>query len=168
MPIIDAINTIARGAALVSCCFFIGGATAAEPQSADNDPSDPAVQAPLPPDPLANTLRISPSVTGPGAKAELSRMLPPRTDSPFDWHAGIEPLYECGEPRWLPPCIPPPPCHPSFPPHPFDLVGARGMPTSGPRYLGPCCPKTGTHDDGPLPWVHRMHDRSFDWFYRTK
>jgi hypothetical protein len=24
------------------------------------------------------------------------------------------------------------------------------------------------HDDGPLPRVHRVHDRFFDWFYMWK
>jgi hypothetical protein len=95
-------------------------------------------------------------------------MLPPRTDSPADWQAGVEPLHSCGEPRLLPPCVPPPPCHPANPPRPFDLIGVAGMPTRGPIYRGPCQPRTGTHDCGPLPRVHRVNDRAFDWFYRAK
>ncbi len=120
------------------------------------------------PDPLAGTLAIDPAVTGRDAEAVMAKMLPARTDQPSDWQAGLEPLHYCGEPRLLPPCVPPPPCHPAAPPQPYDLIGVPGMPTRGPRYRGPCCPKTGTHDDGPLPHVHRLHNRVFDWFYRTK
>jgi len=98
----------------------------------------------------------------------LARTLPLRSDRPGDWSAGAEPLHHCGEPRWIEPCIPLPPCHPSHPPHPFDLVGVAGDPTCGPIYRGPCCPRTGTHDDGPLPRLHRVNDRFFDAFYRAK
>jgi len=98
----------------------------------------------------------------------LSRTLPSRTDRPADWQAGLEPLHRCGEPRWIEPCIPPPPCHPALPPHPYDLVGVAGDPTCGPIYRGPCCPRTDTHDDGPWPRMHRVHDRLFDHFYRPK
>ncbi|MFM7244578.1 MAG: hypothetical protein ACKO40_10480 [Planctomycetaceae bacterium] len=80
----------------------------------------------------------------------------------------VEPLHHCGEPRLLPTCVPPPPCHPSQPPQPFDLVGVRGAPTCGPIYRGPCAPRTGTHDDEPLPRVHRVHDRMVDWFYAPR
>lgn len=105
------------------------------------------------------------TATAGDASDTLAKLLPPRTDTPTDWHAPLEPLHDCGEPRVLPPCIPPPPCHPSLPPQPFDLVGARGCPTCGPIYRGPCAPRTGTHDVGPLPRLHRVHDRLFDWFY---
>lgn len=98
----------------------------------------------------------------------LTGTLPRRSDRAGDWWAGAEPLHRCGEPRWIEPCIPLPPCHPSHPPHPYDLVGVAGEPTCGPIYRGPCCPRTGTHDAGPLPRVHRVHDRLFDAFYRTK
>lgn len=98
----------------------------------------------------------------------LTMTLPGRSDRPVDWRAGPEALHRCGDPRWIEPCIPPPPCHPSLPPHPLDLVGVPGDPTSGPIYRGPCCPRTGTHDDGRLPGVHRLQDRLFDAFYRTK
>jgi len=98
----------------------------------------------------------------------LAWTLPRRGDRPGDWFAGAEPLHHCGEPRWIEPCIPPPPCHPSYPPAPWDLLGVAGDPTCGPIYRGPCCPRTGSHDDGPLPGVHRLHDRFFDAFYRTK
>jgi hypothetical protein len=98
----------------------------------------------------------------------LASNLPVRSDHPSDWSAGAEPLHHCGEPRWIEPCIPMPPCHPSHPPHPYDLVGVAGDPTCGPIYRGPCCPRTGTHDDAPLPRIHRVNDRLFDAFYWTK
>jgi hypothetical protein len=98
----------------------------------------------------------------------LALTLPPRSDRAGDWQAGIEPLHRCGDPRWIEPCIPLPPCHPAFPPHPYDLVGVVGDPTCGPIYRGPCCPRSGTHDDGPWPRVHGAYDRLFDAFYRTK
>ena len=98
----------------------------------------------------------------------LARALPRRSDRPGDWTAGAEPLHQCGEPRWIEPCIPLPPCHPSHPPHPYDLVGVAGDPTCGPIYRGPCCPRTGSHDDGPHPRLDRVSDRFFDAFYRTK
>ena len=98
----------------------------------------------------------------------LARTLPLRSDRPGDWLAGAEPLDACGEPRWIEPCIPLPPCHPSHPPLPYDLVGVAGDPTCGPIYRGPCCPRTGTHEDGPLPRLHWVNDRLFDAFYRAK
>jgi hypothetical protein len=98
----------------------------------------------------------------------LARMLPPRSDTASDWYAPLEPLHRCGEPRLLPTCVPPPPCHPALPPQPLDLVGMHGAPTCGPIYHGPCAPRTGTHDDGPHPRVHRVHDRLFDWFYAPR
>ena len=120
------------------------------------------------PDPLRGTPLVSPEKTGADADAMLRKMLPPRSDSWADWSSGIEPLHFCGEPRWLPPCVPPPPCHPSLPPQPYDLVGVRGTPTDGPIYRGPCQPRTGTHDDCPHPHLHRLHDRLFDVFYMWK
>ncbi len=164
----DTTKRIRRFILALLCLPFVGLADGVEPQPADRPIDEPSVATSLNPDPLANTLPIRPEVTGPSAKSELAKILPPRTDSPLYWRAGLEPLHDCGEPRWLPPCIPPPPCHPSCPPQPFDLIGVDGMPTRGPRYRGPCCPRTGTHDDGPLPRLHRVHDRAFDWFYRTK
>lgn len=98
----------------------------------------------------------------------LAWTLPPRSDRPRDWLAGAEALHRCGEPRWIEPCIPPPPCHPSHPPAPWDLLGVAGDPTCGPIYGGPCCPRTGSHDGGPHPTLHRLHDRLFDAFYRSK
>lgn len=98
----------------------------------------------------------------------LARLLPGRSDSIYDWNAPLEPLHRCGEPRLLPTCVPPPPCHPALPPQPFDLVGMPGAPTCGPIYHGPCAPRTGTHDCGPHPRIHRMHDRLFDWFYAPR
>jgi hypothetical protein len=120
------------------------------------------------PDPLRGTPPVRPDTTGGDAEKLLAKELKPRSDSWADWSAGIEPLHFCGEPRWLPPCVPPPPCHPSQPPWPYDLVGVRGEPTDGPIYRGPCQPRTGTHDDCPHPHLHRLHDRLFDWFYIWK
>lgn len=104
----------------------------------------------------------------PGADAMLATMLPQRSDRAVDWYAPLEPLHRCGEPRLLPTCVPPPPCHPALPPRPLDLVGMAGAPTCGPIYRGPCAPRTGTHDDGPHPRIHRVHDRLFDWFYAPR
>lgn len=114
--------------------------------------------------PRADEATTPPLTTRPSA----STSLPPRTDSTADWFAPLEPLHHCGEPRLLPTCVPPPPCHPSQPPRPFDLVGMRGDATCGPIYRGPCAPRTGTHDDGPLPRIHRVHDRMVDWFYAPR
>ncbi len=159
---------IARTAGLATCILWLGGARADDPLLRAPTVASPAVPPPATPDPLAGTPAIPPGATRKQVRQDIARMLPPRTDSPSDWYAGLECLHDCGEPRLLPPCVPPPPCHPSFPPQPYDLVGVDGMPTAGPRYRGPCCPRTGTHDNGPLPRVHRVHDRAFDWFYRTK
>lgn len=120
------------------------------------------------PDPLQGTPRISPEATGQSAESVLSKMLMPRSDSWADWQAPLEPLHRCGEPRALPPCVPPPPCHPSAPPVPYDLVGVQGVPSGGPIYEGPCRPRTGTHDNCPHPHLHRLYDRFFDAFYMWK
>lgn len=122
---------------------------------------------PVTPDPLAGTADISPAVTGRDPIVAMGGLLPPRTDSPFDWHAGLEPLHHCGEPRALPPCVPPPPCHPSDPPCPADLVGKTGAPSCGPIYGGPCHPRTGSRDGTHFSWLHRIQDRLFDAFYRS-
>ena len=129
---------------------------------------EPVIDRVPTPDPLAGTPWVDPATQGPDAERILSSMLPPRSDSPADWVAPLQPLHECDEPRVLPPCVPPPPCHPALPPHPFDLVGVRGAPTCGPIYGGPCAPRTGSHDDGRLPRLHRVPDRFFDWFYRSR
>lgn len=114
---------------------------------------------------VANAAEPTPAAD---AAARLESLLPPRTDSPGDWSASFEPLHRCGEPKLLPTCVPPPPCHPALPPVPFDLVGVAGLPTCGPIYRGPCEPRTGTHDAGPLPRLHRVHDRMVDWFYAPR
>lgn len=132
------------------------------------EPAEAVVSTPAAGDPLAGTPWIDPARTGPDAERILDTMLPGRNDSPADWVAPLEPLHVCGEPRVLPPCVPPPPCHPALPPQPFDLVGAPGDPTCGPIYGGPCAPRTGRRDDGTLPRLHRMPDRLFDWFYRSR
>lgn len=121
------------------------------------------IAAPLAAEPAADT--ASPQAD-PGDV--LARLLPPRTDRPDDWRAPLEPLHFCGEPRLLPTCVPPPPCHPACPPQPLDLVGVPGAATRGPIYRGPCAPRTGSHDDGPLPRLHRVHDRMVDWFYAPR
>lgn len=120
------------------------------------------------PDPLKGTPLVSPEKTGQDANKVLAKMLKPRSDSWADWNAPLEPLHRCGEPRALPPCVPPPPCHPSMPPAPYDLVGVQGVPSGGPIYAGPCQPRTGTHDHCPHPHVHRLYDRFFDAFYMWK
>lgn len=149
-------------------------ATVAETPAADR-PATPALTAqPVPApidrgaDPLAGSPPIDPSVTGGDAEKILANMLPPRTDSAFDWFAPLEPLHFCGEPRALAPCVPQPPCHPALPSRPFDLVGQRGTPTCGPIYGGPCDPRSGTCHDGPLAPFHRACDRLFDRFYTPR
>ena len=119
-------------------------------------------------DPLKGTPKMSAEKTGQEANKVLAKMLKPRSDSWADWNAPLEPLHRCGEPRALPPCVPPPPCHPSMPPAPYDLVGVQGVASGGPIYEGPCRPRTGTHDDCPHPHVHRLYDRFFDAFYMWK
>lgn len=121
-----------------------------------------------PPDPLRGTPAIKPETTGTDALKVLDRMLPGRSDTPYDWHAAVEPLHQPCEPRALPPCVPPPPCHPSEPPDPYDLVGVAGWPSCGPIYRGPCEPRTGTPHHGMFAWYHRLHDRFFDHFYKWK
>lgn len=120
------------------------------------------------PDPLAGTPRIDPATTGADAERTIATMLPPRDDGPSDWQSPLEPLHDCGEPRALPACVPPPPCHPAAPPVPYDLVGVGGVPSCGPIYRGPCNPRSaGTHT-GPFRWLHAVHDRLFDLFYRSR
>jgi hypothetical protein len=120
------------------------------------------------PDPLKGTPAIKPETTGIDALKVLDRLLPGRSDTPYDWYAPVEPLHQSCEPRALPPCVPPPPCHPSEPPNPYDLVGVTGWPSCGPIYRGPCAPRTGTPHDGMFAWYHRLHDRFFDHFYKWK
>jgi len=119
-------------------------------------------------DPLAGTPAIRPETTGIDALKVFDKLLPGRSDTPFDWYAPVEPLHRPCEPRALSPCIPPPPCHPSEPPDPYDLVGVVGWPSCGPIYRGPCEPRTGTPHDGMFAWYHRLHDRFFDHFYKWK
>jgi len=120
------------------------------------------------PDPLRGTPAVRPEATGVDASKVIDKLLPARSDSPYDWYAPVEPLHQPCEPRALPPCVPPPPCHPSEPPHPYDLVGVSGCPSGGPIYRGPCEPRAGTPHDGPFAWYHRLHDRFVDHFYMWK
>ena len=120
------------------------------------------------PDPLKGTPQMSPTKTGQEANKILVKMSKPRSDSWADWYAPLEPLHRCGEPRALPPCVPPPPCHPSLPPVPYDLIGMRGEPSCGPIYGGPCQPRTGGHDHCDHPYLHGVQDRFFDYFYKWK
>lgn len=159
-----------RAAVLLAACVP-SGTTVARAADVGVALAAAAAAAPvtdLPADPLAGSPRIDPATTGPDAEAILATLLPPRSDAPFDWLAPLEPLHYCGEPRILPPCVPPPPCHPAAPPQPYDLIGVRGDSTCGPIYGGPCAPRTGSRDDGRLPRLHRVPDRLFDWFYRSR
>jgi hypothetical protein len=166
----SAADTAADGAAAKARDAAPGGGRdkASDAATGRGATRDPAAAARKSPDPLAGTPKIKPEQTGQSAEQILARLTRPRTDSWADWVAPLEPLHYCGEPRALAPCVPPPPCHPSQPPAPYDLVGVRGEPTCGPIYGGPCAPRTGTHDDGPHPRLHRAHDRFFDWFYMWK
>ena len=120
------------------------------------------------PDPLRGTPAIEPETTGEDAMQVLATLLPGRSDTPYDWHAPVEPLHRPCEPRALPPCVPPPPCHPSEPPQPYDLVGIAGCPSCGPIYRGPCEPRSGTPHHGLGAWYRHLHDRFVDHFYRWK
>ncbi|MFM8984632.1 MAG: hypothetical protein ACKONH_00985 [Planctomycetia bacterium] len=143
---------------VVTCLSAVG----ADPR--DEAPHDTASAAApaavVVPDPLAGTPRIDPATTGIDAERNLATMLPPRNDSPRDWQAPLEPLHDCGEPRALPPCLPPP--------VPYDLVGVSGVPSCGPIYRGPCAPRSAATHDGPFRWLHALHDRLFDLFYRSR
>lgn len=154
-------------AALVAGTLWIGTAAGQDPAPPSEARAANAPAARMT-DPRAGAVPLDADAPNRDTMARIAGMLPPRTDSPADWQAGIEPLHFCGEPRLLPPCVPPPPCHPASPPQPFDLIGKPGAPTCGPIYRGPCQPRTGTHDGGPLPRMHRLHDRAFDWFYRSR
>jgi hypothetical protein len=152
--------------------FAVALSVAAPLRAADAQGQEPpradVAPAAVAPDPLANTPRIDPATTGGDAERTLATMLPPRTDAWHDWQAPLEPLHACGEPRALPPCVPPPPCHPAAPPAPYDLVGARGVPSCGPIYRGPCAPRSATVHEGALRRLHALHDRVFDLFYRSR
>lgn len=163
-----------RFAAWASAAAVLAGlpAAAAEPagpaagEAAASRPAAPAAIAI--PDPLAGTPRIDPATTGVDAERILATMLPQRSDAPHDWQPPLEPLHACDEPRALPPCVPPPPCHPAAPPRPYDLVGIAGVPSCGPIYRGPCAPRSARVHEGPFHWVHALHDRLFDLFYRSR
>jgi hypothetical protein len=143
-------------------------AAAADPRDEPPQGTATAPAAIAVPDPLAGTPRIDPATTGVDAERNLATMLPPRNDSPLDWQAELEPLHDCGEPRALPPCVPPPPCHPAAPSMPYDLVGVGGVPSCGPIYRGPCAPRSAATHAGPFRWLHALHDRLFDLFYRSR
>lgn len=166
---IQGTTTAGRGHRLAACMLLVATTTvdAADIAAALADRPEAAAAA-LPQDPLARTPPVDPATTGPDAERILSSLLPRRSDSPADWFAPLEPLHLPGEPRLLSPCVPPPPCHPAAPPQPFDLVGVQGAPTCGPRYGGPCAPRTGSHDAASLPRLHRVPDRIFDRFYRSR
>jgi hypothetical protein len=118
-----------------------------------------------PVDPEATGIHIAPAAT---TTSILEQLVPPRSDTPADWVAPIEPLHWCGEPRILCPTVPLPPCHPVLPPHPYDLVGVPGFRSSGPIYRGPCEPRAGSRDDCSFPAIRRLHDAFVDHFYRPK
>lgn len=122
----------------------------------------------LPVDRLADTPRVDPAKTGQDAETLLRKLLPPRSDTPSDWHAEGGHLYRPGEPCALAPCVPPPPCDPSQPPDPLDLVGVKGAPSCGPIYRGPCEPRSARNHHGIFAWYHHLCDRWFDHFYRSK
>lgn len=157
------------GRTAVARWFVAGLALHVASQGCGAEPEVEAVAAPRP-EQLAGGPRLPPPIAADASAgnvdALLAKMLPARSDSPADWMAAAPCLHHPGEPRILPPCIPPAPCHPAFPPHPADLVGARGMPTCGPRYKGPCAPRLGTHDHSRLPRLHAACDAAFDAFYR--
>jgi hypothetical protein len=150
----------------LAAVLLFGGSrpSAAEPPLAE------AVATPGPEKTRGADRKLPPPVAADSRPANvdlmLANMLPPRSDAPSDWHGSSLCLHHPGEPRFLPPCIPPAPCHPSYPPRPADLIGVYGAPTCGPRYRGPCEPRLGTHDHCRLPRLHAACDAAFDAFYR--
>jgi hypothetical protein len=115
-----------------------------------------------PADPNQTGFEVPPDAT---PESLLQELVPDRSDSPADWFAPVERLYQCGEPRILCPLVPPPPCHPVHPPAPYDLVGVPGSPSSGPLYEGPCRPRAGSRDHCRWPTLRRLHDGFVDHFY---
>lgn len=113
-------------------------------------------------DPNQTGFEVSPDAT---AQSLLEELVPGRSDTPSDWYAPRERLYQCGEPRILCPLVPPPPCHPTQPPAAYDLVGVAGSPTGGPLYEGPCSPRAGSRDHCRWPTLRRLHDACVDCFY---
>lgn len=113
-------------------------------------------------DPNQTGFEVAPDAT---AESLLAELVPTRSDSPGDWDAPLERLYQCGEPRILCPLVPPPPCHPAVPPVASDLVGVTGSPTGGPLYEGPCKPRAGGRDHCRWPTIRRLHDSFVDRFY---
>ena len=153
---------------IIAAALFVFSATALLRADEAGGRATPEAVPPPAADPLAGTPRIDPSTTGADAEQTLATMLPPRSDAARDWVAPLEPLHHCGEPRALPPCVPPPPCHPAAPSAPYDLVGVGGVPSCGPIYRGPCAPRSATAHEGPFRWLHALHDRFFDLFYRSR
>jgi len=148
---------------LAALAVLVAGQARAEQAAGPRGIPDPARRSAQRPAPLPTVADASDAEID----ALIEKIVPARSDTPADWMAGPVLMYRHGEPRMLPPCIPPAPCHPAYPPHPADLVGARGLPTCGPRYRGPCQPRLGTHDDSPLPRLHALCDAAFDAFYRS-
>lgn len=116
----------------------------------------------------ADSVRVDAARTGRDAEALLQKLLPPRSDNVSDWYASVECLHAAGEPRSLPPCVPPPPCDPSQPPQPYDLIGFAGVPSGGPIYRGPCEPRSARKHHWFFGWCHQVSDHLFDHFYRSK
>lgn len=129
-------------------------AAAPTPTTADAAPTD--------------TVRVDAARTGRDADSLLQRLLPPRSDEVSDWYPSVECLHAAGEPRSLPPCVPPPPCDPSQPPQPYDLIGIAGVPSGGPIYRGPCEPRSARKHPWFSAWYHQVSDHLFDHFYRSK
>ena len=112
--------------------------------------------------PNQTDFEVSPDAT---AESLLNELVPRRSDTLSDWNPQSGRLYQCGEPRILCPNIPPPPGHPTQPLFHFDLIGDTGIPTGGPLYNGPCCPRAGSRDEYRWPVARRIHDTFVDYFY---
>ena len=152
---------------LLTTIFLAADVRAEQPKtnaSADQDAfiAPEVVERGEPADPNQTGFEVPTDAT---SASLLQELVPNRSDSPADWFAPLERLYQCGEPRILCPLVPPPPCHPALPPAPYDLVGIPGSPSSGPLYEGPCKPRAGSRDHCRWPTLRRLHDSFVDHFY---
>jgi len=156
-------NAVWMPLAMIVLMGSTGSAQPPEPvRPAPQPAATEVVEQAEPADPNQTGFEVSPDAT---PQSLLIELVPDRSDSPADWFAPLQRLYQCGEPRILCPLVPPPPCHPTQPPAPDDFVGVPGSPSSGPLYEGPCKPRAGSRDHCRWPTLRRLQDGFVDRFY---